>query len=58
MAEDGPKRDRSWREIAEEVSIERDLDKVTELGQELINALDKQSPSPEHPKERVRRKSA
>lgn len=59
MAEDDAKLDRSWREIAEEVSTESDWDKVAELSQELIKALDKQSPhTPGSDKEQVRRKSA
>ena len=60
MAEDHAKPDRSWREIAEEVSTESDSDKVAELSQELIRALDKESPhTPGHDdKEQVRRKSA
>ena len=59
MAEDHPKPDRSWREIAEEVSTESDSDKVAELSQELIKALDKQSPpAPERDKKQVCRKSA
>lgn len=59
MAEDHPKLDRSWREIAEEVSTECDSDKVAELSQELIKALDKQSQHTSgRDKEQVRRKSA
>lgn len=59
MAEDQQKPDRPWREIAEEVSTESDSDKVAELSQELIKALDKQSPhAPKHDKEQVHRKSA
>jgi len=59
MAEDHPKPDRSWREIAEEVSTESDSDKVAELSQELIKALDKQSSHPPGcDQEQVHRKSA
>lgn len=59
MSENRPNPNRPWREIAEEVSTECDFDKVTELSQELIKALDKQSPhAPERDKEQVRRKSA
>ena len=58
MAEDHPKPDRSWREIAEEVSTESDSDKVAELSQELIKALDKKSPHTPERDEQVRRKSA
>lgn len=59
MAEDHPKPDRSWREIAEEVSTESDSDKVAELSQELIKALDKQSPrTPGRDKEQVHRRAA
>ena len=59
MAEDHLKSDRPWREIAEEVSTESDSDKVAELSEELIKALDKQSPhAPERDKEQIRRKSA
>ena len=43
MAEDRSKPGRPWREIAEEVSTERDSDKVAELSQELIQALDKEN---------------
>ena len=59
MAEDHLKPDRPWREIAEEVWTESDSDKVAELSQELIKALDKQAPhAPERDKEQLRRKSA
>jgi len=59
MAEDCPKLDRSWREIAAEVSTECDSDKVAELSQELIQALDKESPhTPGRDKDQVRRESA
>ena len=59
MPEHRPNPDRPWRDIAEEVSTECDSDKVAELSQELIKALDKQSPhAPERDKEQVRRKSA
>ena len=59
MAEDRPNPDRPWREIAEEVSTECDSDKVAELSQELIKALDKQSPhAPERDKEQAPGKSA
>ena len=62
MAEDSPKPDRRWREIAEEVSRECDSNKVPELSQELIKALDKESKHLPHTRERekeqVRRKSA
>jgi len=59
MVEDHPKPERPWREIAEEVSTESDSEKVAELSQELIKALDEQSPhAPEHDREQVRRKSA
>jgi hypothetical protein len=62
MAED-PKPERSWREIAEEVSTECDSDKLTGLSQELINALDKEAKqkpqqTPKCNEEKVRRKSA
>jgi uncharacterized membrane protein YcjF (UPF0283 family) len=43
MAEDRPKPERTWRQIAEEVSTESDSDKVTKLSQELIKALDKEA---------------
>ncbi|HKR82670.1 MAG TPA: hypothetical protein VJS37_00775 [Terriglobales bacterium] len=33
----------AWRKIAEEVSTERDSDKVVELTQELIKALDEEA---------------
>ena len=59
MSKDRPNPDRPWRDIAEEVSEECDSDKVAELSQELIKALDKQSPhAPERDKEQGRRKSA
>lgn len=59
MSEGRPSPDKPWREIAEEVSTECDSDKVAELSQELIKALDKPSPhAPERDKEQVRRKSA
>jgi len=59
MSENRPNPNRPWREIAEEVSTECDSDKVAELSQELIKALDKQSPhAPERDKEQVCRKSA
>ena len=35
MAEDCPKPDRPWRVIAQEVSTERDSDRVAELSEEL-----------------------
>ena len=41
MAEDCPKPDRPWRVIAQEVSTERDSDRVAELSEELIKALDR-----------------
>lgn len=57
MPENRPNPNRPWPEIAEEVSTE--CDKVAELSQELIKALDKQSPhAAERDKEQVRRKSA
>lgn len=59
MSENRPNPNRPWREIAEEVSTECDCDKVAELSQELIKALDKQSPhAAERDKQQVRRKSA
>lgn len=58
MSEDRLNPHRPWRNIAEG-STECDSDKVAELSQELIKALDKQSPhAPERDKEQVRRKSA
>jgi hypothetical protein len=59
VAEDRPTSGKPRREIAEEVSTECDSDKVAELSQELIQALDKQSPhAPERDKKQVRRKPA
>jgi len=63
MAEDCPKPDRPWRVIAQEVSTERDSDKVAELSEELIKALenDAEHPSqqtPQHDQKQARRKSA
>lgn len=43
MTEGSPKPQRAWREIAQEVSKEHDSDKVAELSEELIEALDKQA---------------
>ena len=43
MTEDRPKSERLWQEIAEEVSKEHDSNKVAELSEELIDALDKQA---------------
>jgi hypothetical protein len=43
MAEDRPTPERSWREIAAEVSTECDPDKLAGLSQELIRALDKET---------------
>lgn len=58
MSKDPPKPDRRRRDIGEEASEECDSDKVAELSEELIKALDKQSPhAAERDKERVRRKS-
>jgi hypothetical protein len=42
MAEDCPKPDRPWRVITEEVSKQADSNKITELSEELIAALDGQ----------------
>jgi hypothetical protein len=59
MSENRPNPNRPWREIVEEVAKECDSDKVAELSQELIKALDRQSPhAPERDKQQVRRKSA
>jgi hypothetical protein len=64
MPEDCPKPDRRWREIAGEVATEGDPDKVIELSEELLKALDKknnrspQQHTPEHADEQARRKSA
>ena len=64
MPEDRPKPDRPWREIAGEVANEVDPDKVLELSQELVNALDKennqppQQHMPEQAEERARRNAA
>ena len=62
MAEDCPKPDRPWRVIAEEVSKEADSDKIAELSEELIDALDKQTkqlqPMPKREEQQVRKKSA
>ena len=43
MAETRPTPKRSSCEIADEVSTERDSDKVAELSEELIQALDKET---------------
>ena len=59
MPDDRPKPDRPWREIAGEVANELDSDKVLELSQELVNALDKENNQPpqqlmpEHGEERA-----
>lgn len=59
MSEDRSNPNRPWRRLAGEVSTECASDKVAELSQELIKALDKQSPhAPARDKEQVRRKSA
>jgi hypothetical protein len=60
MPEDRPKPDRPWREIAREVATEGDPDKVIELGQELVKALDqKNNQSPlQHDEEPARRNVA
>ena len=41
MAEDCPKPERPWRVIAEEVSKEVDPNKIAELSEELIEAIDR-----------------
>ena len=60
--QDGTKSERPWREIADDVSKERDSNKTAELGEELIRALDKETkqsePTPRCDEEQVRRKSA
>ena len=62
MEEDGTKPERPWRDIAEEVSKEHNSDKVVELSDELIRALDKETkrsdPTPKRAKERLRRNAA
>lgn len=62
MEEDGTKPARPWREIAEEVSKENDSDKVAQLSNELIQALDKQNQRSEQSQKddepQVRRKAA
>ena len=63
MPEDRPKPDRPWREIAEEVATEGDSDKVIELSQELLHALDNETTRHREQmgmrdKELIRRKSA
>jgi len=42
VLEERPKPDRPWREIAEEVATKCDSDKVVELSQELLRALEKE----------------
>jgi hypothetical protein len=54
---------RAWREIAEEVSTGHNSEKVAELAEELIQALDEQAKQrPQHrsqsDEEKVRKKSA
>jgi len=64
MPEDHLKPSRPWREIAGEVANEVDPDKVLELSQELVNALDKEKNQPlhqrrpEHAEESARRNAA
>lgn len=53
MSETCPEPVRPWREIAEEVTTEADSDKVLELSQELVAALEKENKphlqhTPEH----------
>jgi hypothetical protein len=60
--QDRPKPERSWRDIAKEVSTEYDSDKVAELSQELIEALVRQDEQrleqTQKRDEQVRRQSA
>lgn len=57
-SKDPPKPDRRRRDIGEEASEECSSDKVAELSEELLTALDKQSPHvAERDKKRNRRKS-
>ena len=54
---------RPWRDIAEEVSAEHNSDKVAELTEELIQALDEEAERrtlhrAQSEEEKVRRKSA
>lgn len=63
MANDDPHSERSWREIAEQVTKEQDSGKVTELSEELIEALEKETNgAPNHAlkaeQEQTHRKSA
>ena len=59
---DDKKLEKTWREIATKVSKEPDSDKVAELSQELIKALDEETKEKlEHvskPKQKGQRKSA
>ena len=61
MIEEPAKSDKPWREIAEEVLTEGDAEKVVELSNQLIEALDKESKPqrvPEHTADKAHRNSA
>jgi hypothetical protein len=62
MTEHRPtKSDKPWREIAEKVSTEQNPNKIAQLSEELIKALDKEqkkSTMPERDPEQSRQKAA